>query len=272
MQVRFWGVRGSIAVSGDVYARTGGNTTCVEVVAEGERLVLDGGTGLRGLGASLGFGPSRATLLFSHLHWDHIQGVPFFAPAFHPESDLTFVGVARASGTIREALAAQMRPPTFPVSLDRLVGAKRFVDVARDAPFEVGPFRVTPLDQAHPDGVVAYRVEAGGRSMVFATDCEHGAHIDDRLTRLAEGADLLVHDAQYTRAEYEGVGGPPRFGWGHSTVDDAVEVARRAGVGRLALFHHDPTRSDDAVDALEAAARRRFEPTFAAREGAALSL
>jgi len=272
MQVRFWGVRGSIAVSGEAYARTGGNTTCVEVIAEGERLVLDGGTGLRALGAALGFGPTRATLLFSHLHWDHIQGVPFFAPAFHPESDLTFVGVARASGTLREALAAQMRPPTFPVGLDRLVGAKRFIDVARDVAFEVGPFRVTPLDQAHPDGVAAFRVEAAGRAMVFATDCEHGVRIDDRLTRLTEGADLLVHDAQYTSAEYRGIAGPSRLGWGHSTVDDAVEVAQRAGVGRLALFHHDPTRSDDAVDLLEAAARARFTPTTAAREGATMTL
>ena len=272
MQVRFWGVRGSIAVSGDRYLRTGGNTTCVEVRFGDERLVLDGGTGLRALGETLGYTPVTATLLFSHLHWDHIQGVPFFTPAFHPESRLTFVGVDRASGTLREALSAQMRPPPFPVSLDRLVGAKRFVDVPRQSPFEVGSFRITPLEQDHPDGVVAYRVEAGGKALVFATDCEHPNGVDARLTRLAEGADLLIHDAQYTRDEYAGRHGPPRRGWGHSTVDDALEVARQAEVKRLALFHHDPMRADEDVERFEAAARGVFGGAFAAREGETVSL
>jgi phosphoribosyl 1,2-cyclic phosphodiesterase len=273
MEVRFWGVRGSIAVSGPRYTRTGGNTTCVEVVHEGERLILDGGTGLRALGEAIGFAPVRATLLFSHLHWDHIQGVPFFTPAFHPASELTFAGVARESGTLREALALQMRPPQFPVGLDALRGARRFVDLTTREPLEIGPFRVRPLEQHHPDGVVAYRVEAGGRSLVFATDTEHGGGaLDPGLVDLAEGADLLVHDAQYTPDEYEGRGGPPRRGWGHSMWTEAVDVARRAVVGRLALFHHDPGRDDDAVAVIEAEARRAFTGAFAAREGLAVAL
>jgi ribonuclease BN (tRNA processing enzyme) len=204
--------------------------------------------------------------------------VPFFAPAFHPGSELTFAGVPRATGTIREALAAQMRPPTFPVTLDRLVGARTFLDVPRAATFEIGPFRVTSLEQDHPDGVVAYRIEAGGSSVVFATDCEHrpgsaaGRESFEAMARLARGADVLIHDAQYTTEEYLGSGGPPRLGWGHSTVDDAVAIARAADCDRLFLFHHDPTRDDAAVSALESVARRGWRSTFAAREGASVVL
>lgn len=271
MKVTFWGVRGSIAVSGPRFAATGGNTTCVEVEHEGERLVLDGGTGLRALGESIGFRPVRATLLFTHLHWDHIQGVPFFTPAFHPDSDLTLMGVRRETGDLRDALSLQMRPPQFPVGLEALVGARRYLD-AGPGPFEVGPFRVTPCEQDHPDGVVSYRIEAGGRSLVFATDTEHGGALDRRLIDLSEGCDLLVHDAQYTPDEYVGRAGPPRKGWGHSTWAEAAGVARAAQAARLALFHHDPTRDDAGVATFEARAQALFEPTFAAREGLSVAL
>lgn len=272
MEITFWGVRGSIAVSGERFARTGGNTTCVEVTHAGERLILDGGTGLRALGERLGFAPVRGTLLFTHLHWDHIQGVPFFTPAFHPDSDLGFVGVERPGADLREVLALQMRPPTFPVGLGALVGVRRFTAVDPARPFEIGPFRITPCEQDHPDGVVAYRIEAGERALVFATDTEHGGAPDRRLLDLAEGADLLIHDAQYTTAEYEGRAGPPRRGWGHSTFAEAVAVARLASVERLALFHHDPTRSDTGVEAIEAEARRALPGAFAAREGRSVAL
>ena len=272
MKVTFWGVRGSIAVSGSRFAATGGNTTCVQVEHEGERLVLDGGTGLRALGEQWGCRPLRATVLFTHLHWDHIQGVPFFGPAFHPDSALTFAASTRRAGALREALAFQMRPPQFPVTLDALVGARDFLDAPIDQPFEVGPFRITPCEQDHPDGVVAYRIEAGGRALVFATDIEHRGGIDGQLVSLSEGADLLVHDAQYTPAEYRGDVGPPRVGWGHSTWDTAVAVAQRAGAARLALFHHDPGHGDDAVAAIEHAASLALPGTFAAREGVSVAL
>lgn len=262
MEIEFFGVRGSIAVSGPRFVRTGGNTACVLVRHEGHRLVLDGGTGLGALGDTLGVQPIEATLLFSHVHWDHVQGVPFFAPAYHPGSRLTIAGATRGGTGIRDALAAQMKPPLFPITLDALRAELTFADLAAGRPVELGPFRVTPLDQPHPDGVFAYRVEAGGRVMVYATDVEHGGAVDPALVRLAEGADLLVHDAQYTDPEY--LAG--KRGWGHSTWEEAVEVARRAGVGRLALFHHDPRRDDDAVAVLEARARESLAGCFAARE------
>lgn len=288
MRVRFWGVRGSIAVSGPQFIRTGGNTSCVEVEAAGERLILDGGTGLRALGDGLMAGaarsagaPVRTTILFSHVHWDHIQGVPFFAPAFHPDTELCFVGVQRpGAGGIRSALAAQMRPPNFPITLDMLRARVRFCDILPDQPVEIGPFRVLPLDIPHPDGASAFRIEAGGRSFVYATDIEHGASLRSEVLRLAEGADLLVHDAQYTRAEYrgeavDGRAGFPRVGWGHSSWEEAVEVAAAASAGRLALFHHDPRRGDAEVERLEALASQAAPARCrvqAAREGAVFAL
>lgn len=267
MEVRFWGVRGSIAVCGPRYVNTGGNTPCVEILHEGTRLILDGGTGLRTLGESLGFAPIEATLLFTHVHWDHIQGVPFFTPAFNPNAKLTFVGTRRNSGSLRDALTSQMQPPTFPITLDILRARLAFREIEKDAPFTVGPFTITPMDLNHPDGVLAYRIAADGRSVVFATDVEHGDHLDDRLVELSQDADLLIHDAQYTIPEYRGERGPSRRGWGHSAWNDAVEVGRRASVGRLALYHHDPMRDDAGVDAIEADARAILPCAFAAREG-----
>jgi len=273
MKVRFWGVRGSCAVSGPRYRSTGGNTSCVEVEHAGHRLILDGGTGLRALGDEAGFGPLEATLLFSHVHWDHIQGVPFFGPAFNPASRLRLVGVGRR-GDLRAALDAQMQPPTFPVGLDLLAGVEAIDDVAPGAAFAAGPFRVTPVEQPHPNGCAAFRIEAGDQSLVYATDVEHGGQIgiDADLIALAQGADLLIHDAQYLAEEYRGERGPSRRGWGHSTWDEAVEAARLAGARRLALFHHDPARDDAGVDAIESEARSRFAGAFAAREGTVVHL
>lgn len=267
MQVRFWGVRGSVAVSGGGFTQTGGNTTCVEVEHEGERLILDGGTGLAALGQALG-APARAALLFTHVHWDHIQGVPFFAPAYHPDSELLFAGAVG----LRAALGEQMRAPQFPVPLEAFAARLDFLEVAPEQAFDIGPFHVRAVEMTHPQGVLVYRVEAGGRSLVFATDVEHGDALDPRLVALAEGADLLVHDAQYTAAEYDGQQGPSRRGWGHSTWEQAVALGRQAGARRLALFHHDPCRTDGQVATIEALAGQRHHGSFAAREGRVVAL
>ncbi len=266
MDVRFWGVRGSIPVSGAEYA-TGGNTPCVEISHQGHRLILDGGSGLRQLGAAHRGAPLDATLLFSHVHWDHIQGVPFFGPAFHPASKLRIVGAARPSGSVRDALAQQMHPPTFPITLDALRAQIAWKDVVGGQTFEDGPFKITAIDLPHPDGVLGWRVEADGKAVVFATDIEHGGAIWRTLVDAAQGVDLLIHDAQYTREEYDGVVGPPRRGWGHSTIEEALEVARLADAKRLVLFHHDPSRTDAQLRDIEAASRQIRPNTAIAREG-----
>jgi phosphoribosyl 1,2-cyclic phosphodiesterase len=262
MQVTFWGVRGSVPVSGGIFARTGGNTTCIEIEHAGGRLILDGGTGLAALGASRS-GPMDAALLFTHVHWDHIQGVPFFRPAFDPRSRLRLVG---APG-LYEALDAQMRPPSFPVGIDAFRAALEPLEIAPDHEVALGPFTVRAAEMTHPNGVYCYRVEADGHSVVFATDVEHGDALDPRLVELARGADLLIHDAQYTDAEY-----PARRGWGHSTWEQAVEVATCAGAGRVALFHHDPGRTDPELALIESVACRRHHTAFAAREGVVVAL
>jgi phosphoribosyl 1,2-cyclic phosphodiesterase len=267
MRVTFWGVRGSIAVSGEDFLQTGGHTTCVELEHEGQKLIIDGGTGLKRLGDSLKGMPLDATLLFTHVHWDHIQGLPFFSPAFHPASSIKIVGVSRSGWHFKEILSLQMTPPTFPVPLAVLQGIKSYDDYPADGTLKIGPFTITALDQKHPDGIVVYLVEAGGKKVLFATDVEHGGEsIDPQLVALAQDCDLLIHDAQYLEDEYYGKKGPSRKGWGHCMWTEAVRLAQMANVKKLALFHHDPNRNDAAVNEIENQAQQIFKNSFAARE------
>lgn len=268
MHVNFWGVRGSVPVSGEMYRQTGGSTSCVEIAAGEERIILDAGTGLRALGAELGCRPLNLTLVFSHVHWDHIQGFPFFLPAFHPDSHITLVGAPE----LPEALAAQMKPPTFPLTLSQIPARLSFRAIEDGQTVDVGSFRLSATALHHPDAVLAIRVQALDYTVVYATDHEHGRQLDHNLVRFCEGADLLIHDAQYTAEEYLGINGPGRRGWGHSCWDEAVDVATRAGASRLALFHHDPSRDDAGVAHIEQCAMNHFQGAFAAREGHRLVL
>ncbi|MEL7369175.1 MAG: MBL fold metallo-hydrolase [Myxococcota bacterium] len=275
MKVTFWGVRGSIACSGPHVVAVGGNTSCVEVQAQNHRLILDGGTGLRGLGQHITQrqNPStiiQADLLFSHLHWDHIQGFPFFAPAFAADSKLRLFGPTGDDGltTLQDALRRQMSTPCFPVPFDSLAADMKFETIRDSDDLVRGPFYIRTRSLAHPQGSLGFRIEANGRKLCFATDTEHPAQgFDERLLDLADGVDVLIYDAQYTVDEYEGRNGPSRRGWGHSTYEAATEIARAAGVDRLYLFHHDPEHSDTMIEAIERAAQARFASTWAAREG-----
>lgn len=267
MKIRFWGVRGSIAAPGPDTAAVGGNTSCVELVCGATRLVLDAGTGLRGLGQELVAREEATdvTLLLSHYHWDHIQGLPFFVPVYRKDTKLTVIGGANGVMGVRETLERQMSAPTFPVRLDE-VGARLTMREARlGESFDVGEATVRVAKGNHPGGVLAYRVEHEGRSIVYATDTEHYACVDPALRALAEGADVLVYDAQYTQEEYAA-----KVGWGHSTWKAGTDLARAAGVGTLVLYHHDPMRSDEGVRRIEEAARSVFPDTVAAREGLVL--
>ena len=272
LSVRFWGVRGSCPSPGPETAGVGGNTSCVEVIAGGSRIILDAGTGLRRLGTEMmARGPVDATILLSHVHWDHIQGLPFFAPIYAPTTKLRLVG--GLTGTpLRETLRRQMSAPTFPVDLDALPSKLACESIRDRDTIEIGDARVTVARANHPDAVFAYRIEHAGRSVVYATDTEHYSCVDQRLASLARDADLLIYDAQYLPNEYVGEGGTSRVGWGHSTYEAGVELARAAGVGQLVLFHHDPSRTDDGVREIEERTRSLFEESRAAREGMTIKL
>jgi phosphoribosyl 1,2-cyclic phosphodiesterase len=271
MRITFWGVRGSIATSGPEFSHFGGNTTCIEVEASGHRLIIDAGTGLRALGQKMIaqsrlFGrPIEATFFFSHLHWDHIQGFPFFGPAFMPDTHLSLFS---AGGGLEEALTRQMQPPMFPVPLSAMPCKRAFDAIEPDGSQETGPFVVRARALCHPQGSLGYRIEALGKSFCFATDTEHaGDEIDEAILDLARDVDILAYDAQYTEAEYAS-----RKGWGHSTYVAAARIAKAAGAKRLLLTHHDPTHGDDVVAAIEREAKALFSPTAAAREGMVVEL
>ena len=274
LTIRFWGVRGSVPAPGPATAAVGGNTSCVELRLGDETIILDAGTGLRGLGERLlaAGRPVQASMLFSHVHWDHIQGFPFFTPVFRPGTELTLYG-RPDEGSLEAAMRRQMTWPSFPVEIDALPSRLRYGDFELERPFRVGSALVRAARLNHPNGVIAYRIEAGGRAVVYATDTEHhGDRVDRNLVALAEDADVLIYDAQYTPEEYSGVIGPSRTGWGHSTWVEGVRVARAAGVGSLVLFHHDPTHDDAAVAAIERAAQSILPGTVAAREGLTIHL
>jgi phosphoribosyl 1,2-cyclic phosphodiesterase len=272
MAIRFWGVRGSIASPGPRTAGVGGNTSCVEVTTpDGDVLVLDAGTGIRALGDELvGRKVGQAYLLLSHLHWDHIQGLPFFLPAWLPSCRLDVVGAVSTSTpelSLKQSLEQQMQPPHFPVRLSDMGSHLAFRQIESGQVVKLGGATVTCKRLNHPGGVTGYRIEAGGRAIVYATDTEHYGCPDPHLVALARGADVLVYDAMYTEDEYAGRKGPSKVGWGHSTWEAGCAVADAAGVDRLVLFHHDPSRSDAEVEAIERDASIRRPGTVAAREG-----
>ena len=280
MRITFWGVRGSIPTPGPDTIGVGGNTSCVEVRAGKLLLVFDGGTGLRLLGKRLlPEMPITAHLFFSHVHWDHIQGFPFFDPAFVPGNVIHLYGGNNVSRTLEETLAGQMDHPNFPVHLTDMGAKMVFHDVHEGAPVELDDghgnlVRVTAARGNHPNGVWAYRVDHAGKSVMYATDTEHYAVIDASLSKLAKGVDILIYDSQYTPEEYAGTsgGGGPKLGWGHSTFEEATKLAKAAAAKRLVLYHHDPMQSDAAVAEKERRARELYPDCQAAREGLVLEL
>lgn len=271
--IRFWGVRGSIASPGPSTQLVGGNTSCVEVRCGDTTLILDAGTGLRGLGDELmKTGARDVHLLLSHLHWDHIQGLPFFVPLYSPRTNLAVYGPRAADHSLEQVLGRQMTAPVFPVELSAAPAQLAALEIGDGSRFRIGDVQVRVARLHHPGGVLAYRVDYAGHALVYATDTEHASSVDPALVELARGANVLIYDAQYTPDEYYGRAGPAKIGWGHSTYEEGVKVAHAAGVGRLVLFHHDPRRSDAEVAEIAALARQEFPDTVAAREGMSLSM
>jgi phosphoribosyl 1,2-cyclic phosphodiesterase/CheY-like chemotaxis protein len=289
MRIRFWGTRGSIPKPGPDFVRYGGNTSCVEVrSASGVLILLDCGTGAHGFGQALleeakgANGPRRGHIFISHTHWDHIQGLPFLAPLFDKDFEWDIYGPRGLGPSIRETLAGQMQYTYFPITIEQFAAKVRYHDLVEGS-VEIDDVRVGAHYMNHPALTLGYRIEADGASAVYATD--HEPHTpalargerppssadETHYASFVAGADLLIHDAQFTLDEYE-----KHLGWGHSPVEFAVDLAAANRVRRLALYHHDPMRDDAAVDAIVALARRRAAGTgvdvFGAAEGLVVEL
>jgi phosphoribosyl 1,2-cyclic phosphodiesterase len=268
VKLKLWGVRGSTPTPERRNSRYGGNTPCLEVrLDNGTLFIFDCGSGMRPLGKSLmrefDRKPILAYVFLSHVHWDHIQGLPFFLPLYKKGNAFLFHCAPRKGGGLEQAIEGQMSSPYFPVDMGIMGAVRRFYDIGKKA-LNINGATITPAALNHPQGCVGYRIEADGGSLVYATDTEPGSRVHDKNVRkLAAGTDLLIYDSQYTEQQLKG----PKKGWGHSSWIEGVKIAKDAGCRRLMLFHHDPDNDDTAVDQLLAAAKKEFPHSLAAAEG-----
>jgi ribonuclease BN (tRNA processing enzyme) len=271
MQVTLWGTRGSVAAPGPETNRYGGNTSCVGIKgADGTLLILDAGTGLRRLTASIPRSVRRLDILLTHLHLDHIQGLGFFAPLRQSYNEVHIWGPPSTTLSLRERLSRYLSPPLFPVYIRDLTATLHMHEVAGNK-FEIGEFEIMSALVSHWDPTVGYRIESGGKVVTYLPDHEpslgNKGFVDGKEwtsgSALAEKADLLIHDAQYTTEEYE-----ERIGWGHSTIADAFQFAALVETTHLVPFHHDPTHSDDLLDRLFEEQIRTMRPTYKVTPGA----
>lgn len=271
MEVTFWGTRGSIPVSGSKYVEFGGNTPCLSIGLESstDTVIFDSGSGIRELGVRLI--QTKAThsrvihLFLTHAHWDHIQGFPFFAPAFMPDFRLNI----HCTKDAKSILERQMQTPFFPVGLDVMAAPRTFTHLQQRQVVTIAEATVRHIPLPHPQESTAFRIDEHGKSIVFATDTEHAPdHLNENLAELAQNADVLVYDAQYTTEEYRA----GKQGWGHSTFSEAVKLARAANIQRLVLYSHDPGHDDEILRKIEAAAQEQFPGAIAARDGMKIKL
>lgn len=274
MKIKFYGVRGSIPVPGKEFLRYGGNTTCIALIRElAKRIgIIDAGTGIRNLGKEMvasGLHQRVINIVFSHLHWDHIQGFPFFAPAYDKQQiiGLHVIGRKHAVKELKDLFSHQMQRDFFPVELEAMGAHFEFLSFEDSE--EIYGSRVIAVPQYHKyqGGSFGFRIEDESKVIVICTDLEHINGIDQNIVRLARDADVLIHDGQYTPEEYK-----KYKGWGHSTWQMAVEVARLAKVKELIITHHDPDHNDDFLDEMEADCKQEFPDSMFAKEGMEISV
>jgi len=266
VKVTLWGTRGSLATPGPESVGYGGNTSCVEVRGrDGGVLVLDAGTGIRRFGDSLGPETTRVDILLTHLHMDHIQGLGFFAPMFESRMEIHVWGPSSTTMDLRSRLSRYLSPPLFPIGLRDVPCQLEFHDVVSLGGFQIGGFEIRTALVCHPGPTVGYRITGDGASVTYLPDHEPSLGANPLIEdtdwisglELAAGADLLIHDAQYTAEEY-----PQHVGWGHSALPDTIRFAAAASVKRLVLFHHDPSHSDATLDGLFEKARSSNDIPF----------
>jgi phosphoribosyl 1,2-cyclic phosphodiesterase len=279
MEIKFWGTRGSIPAPGPQTLEFGGNTTCVEVVlANGQRVVIDGGTGLRLLGQHLveNHIPCQFHLLLTHGHWDHLLGIPFFEPIYHDSTQVIVDGWPPAFQAMTRVFDSHMGDGFFPVAFDHLKANIDYLNTLAHGPLDLDGVIIDTMRLNHPQGGMAFRFREGKHTMAFITDNELGAARGKRIPEFVDfvrGCDLLIHDAQYLPEEIS-----ERRGWGHSAYDEVVALAKEAEVPNLLFTHHDPGRSDAGVEKIVALAREMVaspgKPHYidAAREGACYRL
>ncbi|HEY9887100.1 MAG TPA: MBL fold metallo-hydrolase [Candidatus Obscuribacterales bacterium] len=272
--IRFWGVRGSIACPGPHTVRYGGNTSCIEMRVGGKLLIFDGGTGLRELGLKLlSEMPLDATMFFTHSHWDHIQGFPFFIPAFVPANKFSIYGAIAPNGsTIEQRLNDQMLHPNFPVPLQIMGADLKFCDIEVGETVDIGDVKVENTLLNHPGEAVGYRISWNGKTAAYITDTEHFPdRLDENVLWLSRDADVMIYDATYTDNEYHSEKSS-KVGWGHSTWQEAVKIAKAANVKQLVIFHHDPLHNDDFMDEIAQDTAEQFPNSVVAKEGMVIDL
>ena len=275
-KLSFWGVRGSTPTVDPATWRYGGNTPCLELAApDGTQIILDCGTGLRTLGSrwAPSGGRSPETHIFvTHYHWDHIQGIPFFAPLYVENNEFQFYSFRSkflGRDSLKQVFEAQMALPYFPVDLSAMNAKRKFKEVEGGDSFTIGENKITAYWLNHPQGCLGFRIETRAGIVAYATDNEPGdTKLDENLKRLAAGADILINDAQFTPEQLE----TTRKGWGHSSWLEGVQLARHAAAKTLVLFHHDPDSTDRMVDSILRQAREDFDSVFAASEGMVITL
>ncbi|MDR0905660.1 MAG: MBL fold metallo-hydrolase [Oscillospiraceae bacterium] len=259
--LRVFGSRGSTPVHGSDFTRYGGATSCIAVNIGGESVILDAGSGLTGA-AKWVPKSGEFSILISHPHIDHIIGLTSFAPLHNPDNSVRIFAAEHGGLGAQEQVERLMSAPLWPLGTEVFSDSTQFCDIDSDGTFQIGAVRVDTIEGNHPGGCTVYKLTHGEHSIVYCTDFEHDKHHSERLASFAADCELLIYDAQFSDAEYE-----TKQGWGHSTREEAVRLARRCGVRKLLLFHHSPSRTDDALDAAEALTRLDFpDSSFAKRE------
>ncbi len=267
MIIKYYGVRGSIPVSGKEYTKYGGDTTCIVIKEANTNIVIDAGSGIRLFGRDLikqsGITGHKINILFTHYHWDHILGFPFFTPAYIKGNEINLYGETKYNMSVQDVLKKQQQFINFPVELSGMMSKINFYEIKENDEIHLGPFKILTLKINHPGGTLAYRIETKNSSCVVATDYEHFSVPDNKLIEFAKDTNILIYDSQFTPEEY-----PKYISWGHSTYDEGIKVAQLANVKELHLCHHAPEHDDDFIDNnILKKAKAKYDNVFVINEG-----